>query len=897
MSAQEQLKELLGYESAIKKCAGQNDSTHAFLLQRIGAAYYKQSDYVHAVQFTRQAINLVVANGHNPSVNANHLIRYYYALSVFYDSLNRVADEMKAIDSCIATAIKANAVNEFALYTLYHRVEYLNDIGDYDRCISYADMGEKITRLYSHSKDSITYITDFLVFKVNGLLIMKKYDSAEKLLINKAEEFKKSGITENLGAILDQLATVQLQRGDYAKALFYFQQSLRYEKKINHLFGYAQTLNNIGYNLYAQKLNEYDKAIEYYSASYKYAKKSLSNPRPGEASKISIELSNILSNIANAYTKKKLYDSALYFFKKAFEQVSPDANENLLLGNFADLRNKPILYISSMMLDKAEVYLSRYKSSKNNNDLNEAIHIYNMVDGLINRVKTVQSEMVSKLFWRNNTRRLYEQAIEASLLENNYNAAFAFFEKSRAVLLNDQLNQLSKISNDDILRQAQVKKKILELEREQITTDPSSKQYAEIQTEIFTNKQALEQLDQTIKQKNPLYYQSFLDTSVVSLHDVQKNLLTDHQALLELFSGDSAVYVFLITPNHAYLDKIDKNDFDSTANRYFAYISNPSVLNRKFSDYIQTAAHLYQLIFRNNPIPAGRIIISPDGRYFPFEALITKTSPSPGYFLNDHAVSYTYSARYLMNDLVTNTTEPAGNFLGLAPVEYAADFSLASLQGSDFSLSRIKPYFNKSKTLIARQATKNNFLQQFSKYIIIQLYTHASDTSKNHEPVIYFTDSALYLSDLIAENKPFTRLIVLSACETGNGKFYQGEGVFGFNRGFASIGIPSSVTNLWAVDNQSTYRLTEIFYKYLSEGVPIDVALQKAKLRFLSDASKENNMPYYWAATIVAGKTNAIEYKKTYPWKFEVLTGIGIAGLAILVMWGWRRKNVYIRKA
>ena len=104
----------------------------------------------------------------------------------------------------------------------------------------------------------------------------------------------------------------------------------------------------------------------------------------------------------------------------------------------------------------------------------------------------------------------------------------------------------------------------------------------------------------------------------------------------------------------------------------------------------------------------------------------------------------------------------------------------------------------------------------------------------NNDPVIYFSDSALYLSSLIPDRKPVTQLVVLSACETANGKLYRGEGIFSFNRGFAALGIPAAISNLWSVDNESTYQITELFYKYLSQGLPTDIALQKAKLEFIN---------------------------------------------------------------
>jgi CHAT domain-containing protein len=228
-----------------------------------------------------------------------------------------------------------------------------------------------------------------------------------------------------------------------------------------------------------------------------------------------------------------------------------------------------------------------------------------------------------------------------------------------------------------------------------------------------------------------------------------------------------------------------------------------------------------------------------------------------------------------MNDFTKSTTVSSGDFLGVAPVNYTSSFHLASLPESDVSVEKIGSYFSKTHSLIAGQASKNNFMQQFPAYKIIQLYTHASDSSGNGEPVIYFADSALYLSELIPENKTAAQLIVLSACETGNGKLYKGEGVFSFNRGFAALGIPSSVTNLWSVDDESTYRLTELFYKYVAKGMPLDLALQKAKLDFIASASKEKSLPYYWAATIIAGKTNTLDISGKFPWVvFFFITGI-----------------------
>jgi len=121
----------------------------------------------------------------------------------------------------------------------------------------------------------------------------------------------------------------------------------------------------------------------------------------------------------------------------------------------------------------------------------------------------------------------------------------------------------------------------------------------------------------------------------------------------------------------------------------------------------------------------------------------------------------------------------------------------------------------------------------------------------------------------------------LSACETGTGKLYEGEGVFGFNRGFAAIGIPSTIASLWEVENSSTYKLTELFYQYLAKGMPVDVALQNAKKEFIKSSPREKQLPYYWAAPILTGQTDPIELKKNFLWIY-VLAGAGMVFLFIV---------------
>ena len=228
-----------------------------------------------------------------------------------------------------------------------------------------------------------------------------------------------------------------------------------------------------------------------------------------------------------------------------------------------------------------------------------------------------------------------------------------------------------------------------------------------------------------------------------------------------------------------------------------------------------------------------------------------------------------------------------GDFFGMAPVKFNSGNSLPDLPGSDNSLNQVAAYFSDPEKLTASTASKKNFLKDFSQYRIIHLYAHSSDRSERGEPVIYFSDSALFLSELIPERKPMAQLVVLSACETGKGQLNRGEGVFSFNRAFAAIGIPSSIINLWEVDDIATYRLMEIFYKHLSKGMPTDLALQKAKLEFIQTGSRKESMPYYWAAAVVTGRTDIVTEKKSHQWPYYITA----AALGVLLLWVWKKRK------
>jgi MYXO-CTERM domain-containing protein len=104
-----------------------------------------------------------------------------------------------------------------------------------------------------------------------------------------------------------------------------------------------------------------------------------------------------------------------------------------------------------------------------------------------------------------------------------------------------------------------------------------------------------------------------------------------------------------------------------------------------------------------------------------------------------------------------------------------------------------------------------------------------------------------------------TKLVVLSACETGLGRVRQGEGVEGLRRALVLSGAETTVMSLWKVDDNATRDLMVAYYARLAAGEGRGEALRQARLKVL--ANKEQSHPFYWASFIVSGDPSPLDDK------------------------------------
>jgi CHAT domain-containing protein len=96
-----------------------------------------------------------------------------------------------------------------------------------------------------------------------------------------------------------------------------------------------------------------------------------------------------------------------------------------------------------------------------------------------------------------------------------------------------------------------------------------------------------------------------------------------------------------------------------------------------------------------------------------------------------------------------------------------------------------------------------------------------------------------------------TKLVTLSACDTGVGEVRKGDGVHGLRRALVLAGSETQVISLWAVQDKATRDLMVAYYGRLAQGQGRGEALRQVQLKLLKNVNRRH--PYFWASFIQSG--------------------------------------------
>lgn len=281
---------------------------------------------------------------------------------------------------------------------------------------------------------------------------------------------------------------------------------------------------------------------------------------------------------------------------------------------------------------------------------------------------------------------------------------------------------------------------------------------------------------------------------------------------------------------------------------------------------------------------ASALLISPDGalNLIPFEALVGEDGR---YALERYAISYLTSGRDLLRIAIPRAARDvpvvvANPTFGEAPAadpgpaakaprasgNVAAKLYFAPLDGTAEEARAIRAFYPDAKLLSRTGATKVA-LAGVRAPAILHIASHGfflPDVGIDN-PLLR---SGLALAGANAAGAPAgsglltameaanldlwgTKLVTLSACDTGLGAVRNGEGVYGLRRAFVLAGTETLVMSLWPISDYVTRQLMSGYYRGLKAGLGRGAALRGAQLALLARPGRRH--PFYWASFIQAG--------------------------------------------
>jgi CHAT domain-containing protein len=513
---------------------------------------------------------------------------------------------------------------------------------------------------------------------------------------------------------------------------------------------------------------------------------------------------------------------------------------------------------------------------------------------------------------------LFEFAGADSLLQ----VLFRFSENSKAYLLKNYLSdetikQLSGVPEEEIAKGKKIQKDLDTLRYALGLRSVNIKEIGNkfLIDEIIAKTKEYQEYINNLETRYPKYNSMKRNRRSISLSQLQTKI-DSTQILLEYFFTSGSFYTFYISKDTSGLYYAPINStFPTDLLAYWKEVGNfnfTSCDSKKVLEFAQHSYKLYQLLIQpfESLIHDKRLLIVTDAElgYIPFETLITGEPDSTKslsyaylpYLLYKNPVSYLFSASQILDE--QKSKHPKVRFAGFAPsypgnsdsllFSATAGVKLDQLPGAREEILSLDRYY-RGKSYIGADATKVKFFQEIRNKEIIHLAMHALlNENDPHKSLLLFSPSIeqdklqLHTYEVYSA-KIRTSLVVLSACNTGNGKINKGEGIFSIARSFLLAGIKNVIYTQWAVTDKSGAQLMDNFYEFLSEGDPVDIALQKSKINFITGGDPMKAHPYYWAGYINMGNPLIMLSDKRHTMIYVAL----ISGVLLLLILWIRKKS------
>lgn len=573
------------------------------------------------------------------------------------------------------------------------------------------------------------------------------------------------------------------------------------------------------------------------------------------------------------------------------------------------------LYAAENSTKKSQSLAAYWRRTENTGDLSAALNNLKYADQLIDKLRSEYHNSESKIFLQQKARDHYNTTIDFAFSAwqktqdlRFIEVAWTSSEKSRSLVLMEALKSQPAsnfdIPEDIIQQQADLRDDISFLESSML----EAREYQDTQAiyaaleKHSAKKEQLQLLTTEISRDYPSYFELTTDLTPISIMSLQ-TYLDEDDILLEYFVGTESVYRFTITQQSVHFNRLGPVDsLQSNLNPWITLQQNVNtILQRPSEIIVETNDHaerLYHFLFDGLEellANSRELIIVADQTlgYLSFDALVEPMEQNPDrYLIFNHSVRYAYSATQFA-ETVASLDFNGIEFAGFAPSYGDPSVDVKNLlvsrlyRDGNYNLPGARTEVVQIQQLLGGeiftddQATEKNFKQQVNRFDILHLSLHGilNDIDPLYSKLVFAPDSLEDGFLNVHEIYPLdlqTDLVVLSACNTGQGTLAKGEGIMSLSRAFSYAGSPRMIASLWKADDATTSDIMVQFYKLLDSGLSVHQALRQAKLQFLTTSKVPTlRHPYFWSPFVL------YDQHQTENRKFPILKTLGASFLLL----------------
>ncbi|MEG4856488.1 CHAT domain-containing protein [Microcoleus sp. K1-B6] len=603
---------------------------------------------------------------------------------------------------------------------------------------------------------------------------------------------------------LRNLGNAYLAQKDYQKAIQYQEESLALSRTISDRHGEMQALGNLG-NAHAISGN-FNRATEYLQQSLSLARK-LGNR---------LEEAQALLGLGTTYSYRRDYAKALEYHQQSLvlvREVRARLGEGIVLTNLGDaqFRLNQLVEAERVLFDGIKLW----ESLRAGLGTNDAF-----------KVSIFETQITA-----------YRNLQEVLSAQNKFNAALEIAERGRARAFVELLARRIK-SREAVSEKAQFPS-IEEIQRTAKKQNATLVEYSIIREQFVETPHGASVQQTGEPQDSELFIWAVKPTGEIAFRRVDLKFLQQEKTSLENLVATSRIL------------KGPRTRQGEAARTKLHQLAIAPIADLLPTDPNARVIFIPQESMFLLPFPALR---DTAGRYL-IEKHTLLTAPAIDVLTLTNQQRQQLAAKYPEPPqgkevlVVGNPTMPTLKKSGEKP------YRLASLPASEQEAKEIARLLN-TQAIVGDRATKVNILQQLPSARLIHLATHGllDDIRELGVPGAIAlapsaNDDGFLTAGEILKLKLNAELVVLSACDTGQGKI-TGDGVIGLSRSLIVAGVPSTIVSLWAVPDVASAQLMTEFYRHLSSNPDKAQALRQAMLMTM----KQYPQPDNWAAFTLMGE-------------------------------------------